>query len=173
MHKYLPELKLINKKPQRADYWSAAYSVTLGTPVLLYPDGGGLDRFYSVYRISDEEFAKYDTDEFDDVIASVKENMQDRYLGQSDTLFDIAPERNPNIVIKSSNSEERKIKNRILHSPYGPKIPLPQPYDNRRNIELYDTTKASIIGALVIILIIILIVIIVDWASLFTYYEVP
>lgn len=139
------KLTLVDRKPQREDYWSAAYSVTLRTPVLIRPDGGGHDRFYSVYRISDEEFEKYDTDEFDDVIASVKENMQDRYLGRTDTLFDIASQSKPNIEIKSSYSEERKIKNNDDLGKTGEKIDHDQ-YFSVYYSKLYGCYVLDIVG---------------------------
>lgn len=80
------KLDLIDKKPQRDDYWFAAYSVTLRMPVLIYPDGGGLDKFYSIYRLSDEEFKKYGTEEFDAVVEDVRNNLESRYLGRNSSL---------------------------------------------------------------------------------------
>ncbi len=80
------KLDLIDKKPHRDDYWFAAYSVTLRMPVLIHPDGGGLDKFYSIYRLSDEEFKKYDTEEFDAVIEDVLNNLKSRYLGRDSGL---------------------------------------------------------------------------------------
>lgn len=80
------KLDLIDKKPQRDDYWFAAYSVTLRMPVLIHPDGGGLDKFYSIYRLSDEEFKKYDTEEFDAVVEDVRNNLKSRYLGRDSGL---------------------------------------------------------------------------------------
>lgn len=80
------KLILVDRKPQREDYWFAAYSAALRTPVLIYPDGGGLDKFYSIYRISDDEFKKYDTEEFDAVIEDVRNNLKSRYLGRDSGL---------------------------------------------------------------------------------------
>lgn len=80
------KLILVDRKPQREDYWFAAYSAALRTPVLIYPDGGGLDKFYSIYRISDDEFKKYDTEEFDAVVEDVRNNLKSRYLGRDSGL---------------------------------------------------------------------------------------
>lgn len=112
------KLDLIDKKPLREDNWFAAYSVTLRTPVLIYFNPGKSDRwegdigrFYLIYQITDDEFEKYDTDEFDDVITFVEENKQNRYLGRSERFDDIILRSGADIGIKSSYYEKNTIKN--------------------------------------------------------------
>lgn len=123
------KLDLIDKKPQRDDYWFAAYSVTLRMPVLIYPDGGGLDKFYSIYRLSDEEFKKYGTEEFDAVVEDVRNNLESRYLGRNSSLALDTIELADGVVlsgIKSSyaayDETPRRLlhKDRFLYSPHDP-----------------------------------------------------
>ena len=155
------KLDLIDKKPPRDDYWFAAYSVTLRMPVLIYPDGGGLDKFYSIYRLSDEEFKKYDTEEFDAVVEDVRNNLESRYLGRNSSLALDTIELADGVVlsgIKSSYPAYDETPRRLLHKDrflYSPNDSTKETFKNSQRTQSSYPKKRDI-SLLVLVLLIII-----------------